>query len=505
MAVPGYAAGPVAPRRGMIVVMAACNACGRRFRIRKLFCSNCGVRQFTTHGQPIDDRDVASSGPRHSDSFSSDSSNDGPVLLSAADPSQARERGGGGSGEETSDASVKSGLNAWAVGLGLGLLGIVAWATLGMSPAGDGAAEEALISPTTQPRSESSIETSTTLSAAEVDDASPGIPFDLEESVSNRTSSGSSEAEYILRTSAGLTPMEAVGEEFGFSLVAGILAAPAFINPNDGTYTDVPLGPEGVSLLTENYAVRVARVDGMTVLTARELWSANSEPAVLLETNLEVGFFPGPNPDEVWLVVGHQTSRELLDLRVGSVIASDPVDRLRLQLATRPTNLFSPRAGGIYEQIGSSVTKLSDDFGVAASDDLLLVDRCDEQARCEAVWLDRQTLEPLDYPAIEGSLYAPRIDPTSRWLAVLDYSINKFTVVEIDTGRSVFEANGVWNAPEFSPNGQWLAVMREGHSFILVHLETGTEFTIDAGAPTWRSDESLVFFPPEYASGGPGS
>lgn len=400
----------------------------------------------------------------------------------------SRDGDDGSIGETESNVSNQSARNKWLLVLGACALAVVGWTILGGAPP-EPEHQEAAVS-TTEP-----VEIEQSESTAEV---APTSEVELSERTAEPEADAATSAssDFIARSSDGETPLEGVGEDLGFSLIARSGEVLVVINPNDGSAADLPIDPRDLVYLTETHAIRMDHSVVRPITTAQELWVLDSEPVILLEGSPNVDFQPGPQPDQVWLVRGDHGTLDLTDLGTGQLITSmsfaDAGQHLLLG-----SELFSSRTGGIYERNGDVVTKLTDGFGVATSDALFLLAECDDQARCTTVWVDRATLEPLDYPAVDTAFNEALIDPTSRWLYTQNYFDEEFVIWEIATGRRMLDGEHFWSGMTFSPDGVWVALTDGKYHPEFIHIESGITFTVQV-EQAGLGRGSTVFFPLEF-------
>lgn len=222
-----------------------------------------------------------------------------------------------------SNVSKEPGSLKWLI-VGVCLVGLVAWMILGgRSPAPvDGPEATPTTSPVSTPEVDN--EPSIGLDAAGENIAAAGRPV---------------KPEFVARTSAGLTPLQAVGEEIEFSVAVVDLGITLFTNPNTGSAGPLSLDSEQNAYLSSTHLVQVVRgEDGRFWATAQDLSAPDSRAIVLREVEEDVSVFPGPTSEQAWLVSEVLLERMLVELETGDVFETGPLH------ASSHTVTFSPTA-----------------------------------------------------------------------------------------------------------------------------------------------------------------
>lgn len=232
---------------------------------------------------------------------------------------------------------------------------------------------------------------------------------------------------------------------------------------------------QNVELISDTHVVFRTGAGGRQTIPLADL---SSEPIRLPS---EIGqVFGAATPGFVW-ASGDDTAPDflLVDLATGQLVSSRPLPVTALPLPAAG-GLVNVMGRGVFEVEGDTATYLFPGFAMAASDDLVLVEFCDDDLRCANIWYDRASGERLGYPSIKQELnlwIRTVIDPSGRWV-VLGTEAGGLALFEIETGQEIDLDLETYYPFSFSQDGDWLV---EGgfEGIVLVHIETEQRYRLD--------------------------
>lgn len=272
---------------------------------------------------------------------------------------------------------------------------------------------------------------------------------------------------------------------FDFALLVRTDEGWLVVDPQTGESQAFSSELVSVQFVTDTYLVG----RGDTGLLALPIADLRATPVLL---DLDTGgaeVWRTEDPDRVRVGVWHSEGQSefFYDLRTGEGTSIEAANPVALKQRVGTSNLVSSRGSGVFEEADGTYRRISDGWGIAANRDEVLVHRCDAQLRCENVWLDRTSGEPLGHPSpeIDGlGLWGVGISDDGRWL--FEAVNGPLEISEIKTGRQIdlgrFEIP--WGDPgreqrfDLSSDGVWLVFASPLGETVLVNLDTGTDYRL---------------------------
>lgn len=281
-----------------------------------------------------------------------------------------------------------------------------------------------------------------------------------------------------------------VGEQTGLALVISNPAVRSLrlLDLDTGTEYELASGGHPLGILDGHLLVK-----SEGVLSALPLDSQEGSLVRLTSSAMEWIDVVGVADGAVWVRpyvewTGDETTIEGYD-SAGNLVDERTLEDASLYLGPSAWGELSQDiGGGVYRIEGDSYRRLSQGWILAVGDELALVRECDERRQCGLNWYRIQTwesAEQLPSPELVGVGSSLTLHGNDRWLVEHSWSTNRFTVVEIATGRVVREfwqtlldlGSETYNP--FSPDGRWL-VEDSASGIVIVDLDTGTEFAYES-------------------------
>lgn len=235
------------------------------------------------------------------------------------------------------------------------------------------------------------------------------------------------------------------------------------INVGLGTAERMNLNVMSVMLRTQTHLV-LRTADGVIAVRLDDL---GGEPVVLSDSR-DSDVSPGTDPSTAWIIDYVSGAEEFYqtDLDTGEVLETLDAEQLRVGADPFGSDIVNEIGSGAYEKTADGYRRFSDGWAVVASDEVVLIHRCDDARRCENVWLDRSNGFDLGYPEPElGQTFywGWLLSDGGHWLQNMHenagdlYEIRTGRVVELNVaGRQTFESE-FQSTIQVSDDGGWAA------------------------------------------------
>lgn len=204
---------------------------------------------------------------------------------------------------------------------------------------------------------------------------------------------------------------------------------------------------------------------------------------------------PAEEDGQVWILTERWDTTEpaqietLVDLETGEELRERAFefDASFWSIGPNPTtNYRTPRSGGVYQRDGDGFLRIADGSLVAAGEELLLIEDCDDRLRCTLTWrrVDAPT-EPVRRPIPsvgEGTIASGALIGSDRLLVFATLGDWRYSVLDLETGETVvtgldFQGELPVSASE---DGRYMAFNRNGDATVM-DLDTGTDVILPGG------------------------